>query len=211
MASVLSASRLRTLSRVVLWLVSITLLVTALLRALAGDGYEAAIALGALAGIWLAWLLVRRSVAESWQSILQTALTLLVFEAAFCGSILGFYITVPGFDKLNHGLFGAMLALLAIPVFFWLNPAQRNQLTIRPGFLALFCVAFAISGKIGWEFYEFSADRLLQTNMQVWQQDGVAGLTDTMLDLTAGLCGAILSSCLACRRLRQDPRRIFHD
>jgi len=173
--------------------------------------YEAAAALSGLAIIGIILRLTRRLFPGEKRPVLQAALAVVLFEAVFFGTVLDFYDKRPYFDKFNHGLAGAFLAVIGLITFYWFNPEQRTRLSVRPGFVGFYCTGFAILGKVLWEFYEYAGDRILQANMQRWQFGVVYALTDTMLDLAVGLIGSVIISLLIRNRLKKDAQRFYHD
>ena len=56
---------------------------------------------------------------------------------------------------------------------------------------ALFSLSFAVTLLVGWEYYEFTMDRLYGFVMQHGQKPFSEGLTDTMIDLMLGSGGAL--------------------
>lgn len=202
-------TRVEHVAMIILILASLVLLGTAVYMFTIHYYYEVSAALSSIVIFWLIRLLTRRMFSGRLQPVLQSFLVLSLLEAIYLGTILNLYDTLPYFDKFNHTLFGAVLAMVGTIVFFWLNPEQRAQLTVRPGFVALFNVGFALTGKILWEFYEYAGDRVLHANMQQWQQGGLHGLIDTMLDLTAGMIGALIISLIIRHQLLRNPARFY--
>ncbi|NCC75313.1 MAG: hypothetical protein EOM08_02635 [Clostridia bacterium] len=75
----------------------------------------------------------------------------------------------------------------------------------EPGLVLLFGLSFMMLGKLVWERYEFAGDRLVAADMQRWQEGDLIALTDTMIDLAAGLLGALVICLLVYWKLRRDP------
>lgn len=125
------------------------------------------------------------------------------------GTVLDFYIKYPFFDKLNHGLAGVLFTGVGLITFYWINPDQRIRLTVRPGFVAFFCISFSTMGKVLWEYYEFAGDRILNANMQRWQFGAVYALTDTMLDLAIGMAGSLVVSLFVRHKPLQDMKLFY--
>ena len=55
----------------------------------------------------------------------------------------------------------------------------------------MFCLAFSVMLLTGWEFYEFTMDRLYGLNLQRSGFNTEAGLIDTMIDLIIGAAGSL--------------------
>lgn len=187
----------------------ITLLMAGILMLSIGKAYEAGAALGGLALIGLFLLITRRLAVSRQRVYFQAVVMLIVSQAILLGTVLDLYDRTSFYDKLNHGLAGMLLAAIGLVVFYGVNAPQRKGLTVRPGFVVFWCIAFAITGKVGWEFYEFAGDRILSANMQRWQFGAVFALTDTMLDLAFGLAGSLLFSLPVGRSLRKDAPKFY--
>lgn len=109
--------------------------------------------------------------------------------AAFLGSIVGFYGSVPGWDTYVHGYSGALITWFG---FFVVQQAERQAKTQLPKWFAI-AAAFAICMGVAalWEVYEYFSDLVLHTNMQV------GGLDDTMIDTIAAGVGALIALVIA--------------
>jgi hypothetical protein len=190
--------------QVVKWLGTLALLGTAMITFAAHQYYETLAALASLAILWLAHALIRRIFPGEQRHWLQIAIDLYLVEAGIMGTVLNFYNTIPFYDKINHGVVGILAAVIGLLFFYRLNPSQRNQLTVQPGFVAMFCLGFTMTYKVLWEFYEFTGDRLFNTNMQRWQASGLNGLIDTMLDLAFGMACALAVSLFIMHQLKMD-------
>lgn len=202
-------SRLKLAGHWVEWLASLSLLGTGVFMFAAGHLYEGLASLSSLAILWLLHFLTRRIFPGRLRHVVQIVTVLYLLEATIFGTVLHLYDKVPYYDKVNHGVVGTIVAMIGLLVFYWLNPGQRQQLNVRPGFVATFCIGFTAMFKVLWEFYEFSADRLFNTNMQGWQHGGIVGLIDTMTDLAAGLACALLVSLIASHQLKKDAQLFY--
>jgi len=195
--------------QVVKWVGTLALLGTALITFVTHHNYETLASLASLAILWLAHFVMRRVFPGEQRHGLQIAIDLYLVEAGIMGTVLNFYNSIPFYDKMNHGVVGILAAVIGLLFFYRLNPEQRNQLTVRPGFVAIFCLGFAMTYKVFWEFYEFSGDRLFNTNMQRWQASGLNGLIDTMLDLAFGMAFAGVVCLVIMHQLKQDADRFY--
>ncbi len=145
--------------------------------------------------------------------LMQLMITVLFFTSLTIGRFFNLYRTLPGFDKSQHLLYGIAFGILGVAVFYRLNPAQGRHLTVSPGTVFWFATAFGFLCGFAWEIFEFTMDRLFQTDMQFWQP-GIAngapsGLIDTMFDLAADLIGSAGAGMVCLSRLRRDPTRFF--
>ncbi len=141
---------------------------------------------------------------------MQIAVSLLAFTSVFLGRYFSLYKRTVWFDKSQHLLYGMIFCVIGLVVFYLINIQQRSELTILPIFISLFAVCFSLLCCFVWEIYEFTCDRLFQSNMQAWKQGIAHGLIDTMGDLIAGLAGALLVGIWSCRLLRRDPSGYYH-
>jgi hypothetical protein len=66
-------------------------------------------------------------------------------------------------------------------------------------------------GKFVWELYEFAGDRLVAADMQRWQEGDLIAHTDTMIDLAAGLLGALMIGLLVYWKLRHYPEHFYEE
>jgi hypothetical protein len=74
-------------------------------------------------------------------------------------------------------------------VLFWLNQTDRLPKDIRPAFLCVFGVTFAVFIGVLWEIFEFIVDSIWPHINMMSNETGVA---DTMQDLIVDTVGAIL-------------------
>ena len=78
------------------------------------------------------------------------------------------------------------MSLLALRVLVALSEARRWIVLA-----SLFALAFSVTITIGWEYYEFTMDRLYGLNLQQSAFNSESGLIDTMVDLILGSAGAL--------------------
>jgi len=128
----------------------------------------------------------------------------------FCGVFLAevcfFYVLIPAWDTILHGLSGIGLALVAISLTGLLNRSG----SLKPGFVAFFAFCFSTASGAVWEIYEYVFDSIANLNMQEYMSDdgqaliGHAVLVDTMTDLIADTAGAIVMSVIAFIFMKRD-------
>ena len=111
------------------------------------------------------------------------AFSLLLVLSVFCGRTLGFYETVPYWDKALHFASGFIFARAGKEIYLRLGGNRQYRWLLL--FFSLFC---AISAAAIWEMWEFAGDSLFGLTSQN------NSLQDTMLDIILGsLSGAIYS------------------
>ena len=139
---------------------------------------------------------------KKWQLVIPSKMMVLfavfLYCAIFLGEVRAFYYNVPHWDTILHTFSGAMLGALGFSVINFLNRTDRVPVNLSPAFVAFFTLCFAVFLGVVWEFYEFTADGLLHTNMQKFALEsgeplvGRAALMDTMKDLIVDTLGALV-------------------
>lgn len=124
---------------------------------------------------------------------LQTMLNVFICLACVVGTTLNTRTNFTGIDVPEH-IFGGFLACMAS--FFLCDIMQGEKHRIKIAVQSIFALSFAAAILVGWEFYEFTMDRLYGFVMQHGQKPFSYGLTDTMTDLILGVCGALFAMFL---------------
>lgn len=119
---------------------------------------------------------------------------LFVFASLFLGEFRSYYDRFWWWDVALHATSGLLLGVVGFLLVYVLNESRRINVHMRPGFVALFAFAFAVTGGTLWEIFEFSMDQLAGTTMQKPFLGDPSGLTDTMWDLIVDALGAALVS-----------------
>ena len=97
-----------------------------------------------------------------------------------------------------HTTSGIILGVIGFMFVYLLNKSYSNSIKLSPFFVVMFAFCFAVTMGVFWEFFEFSADRILGTNMQKFRfpELGQDGLVDTMTDLFVDAVGALITSII---------------
>lgn len=103
------------------------------------------------------------------------------------GNAAGMYERYAAFDKFVHAIGTAALAVASYELLVALHPWRTD------GLCAVAAVGVAMTFAVGWEVYEFGADRLFATYRH-------AGTLDTAYDLIFDAIGAVAMSVLMRRR-----------
>lgn len=119
---------------------------------------------------------------------LQTTLNVFICFACVVGTTLNSRTDFTGIDIPEH-IFAGYLA--ASGSFFLADLMQGKQKSVKISLQSMFSLGFAVALLVGWEFYEFTMDRLYGFVMQHGQKPFSEGLTDTVLDLILGSVGAL--------------------
>lgn len=119
---------------------------------------------------------------------LQTELNVFICFGCVVGTSINNYTSIEGIDIPEHifaGFLGGTFGFLLCDVM------QGKRRRIKPAVQGLFALGFGIALMVGWEFYEFTMDRLYGFNMQRSAVFAADGLFDTMFDLILGSVGAL--------------------
>ncbi len=113
-----------------------------------------------------------------------------VYAAIILGEVHGYYTRFWWWDVALHTASGFLLGLVALLLVYVLNEKRDIQLSMQPGFVALFAFMFAVGMGALWEIFEYFMDSVFGLNMQK------SGLRDTMWDLIVDALGALCVSLL---------------
>ncbi len=121
---------------------------------------------------------------------LQTMLNVFICFSCVVGTTVNTRTTFEYIDIPEH-IFGGYMACMG--GFFLADIMQGKKNPIKISVHAMFSLCFSVTLLVGWEFYEFTMDRLYGFVMQHGQAPFSKGLTDTMADLMLGAGGAIFA------------------
>ncbi len=138
-------------------------------------------------------LLGGRSFITRYPYHLQTALNCYICFACVVGTTVNTRTTFQHIDVPEH-IFAGYLA--CVGAYFLAEIMQGDKRPLKISVHAVFSLCFAVTVLVGWEFYEFTMDRLYGFVMQHGQAPNGGGLTDTMCDLIFGSAGAVLGMLL---------------
>ncbi len=108
------------------------------------------------------------------------------------GSTVNKFTTFPYIDLPEHFFAGFIAAVGGYEFAVIMQSRQPKDKRISPALASLFALAFSVTLMVGWEFYEFTMDRLYGLNLQRSAFNIEEGLVDTMVDLILGSSGALL-------------------
>ena len=121
---------------------------------------------------------------------MQTMLNCFICFACVIGTTLNSRTDFTGIDIPEH-IFAGYLACTGS--FILIEIIQGEKHPIKISAQALFSIGFSVMLLVGWEFYEFTMDRLYGFVMQHGHISYGYGLTDTMIDLIVGTAGALVA------------------
>lgn len=134
-------------------------------------------------------------------------ITAVVFMTAslYLGEVHSFYQRFWWWDILLHVSAGLLMGMTGFLLVYLLNERREAGLHMRPGFVALFAFAFAVTIGTVWEIFEFAMDQVLGLDMQKPMLGDISGLTDTMWDMIVNAGGALFVSLVGWRyMMRKD-------
>lgn len=97
---------------------------------------------------------------------LEIIILLFIFAAEILGEIRSYYLTIPYWDTALHTLNGFLCAAIGFSLIDILNRSKRFAISLSPVFVAMVAFCFSMTIGVLWEFFEFSMDMLLRTDMQ---------------------------------------------
>lgn len=123
----------------------------------------------------------------------QTQLNLFIFVGSVIGTTLNLYTDFSHSDLILHFFAGYIGACFG---YDFAVIIQSNKGVLSPALASLFALSFSVALTVGWEYYEFTMDRLYGMNLQMSSPMSEIGLIDTMIDLMLGTAGALLGMFL---------------
>jgi len=97
---------------------------------------------------------------------LEIIILLFIFAAEVLGEMGEYYVTYPYWDTILHTVNGFLCAAIGFSMINILNNNEKFALKASPLFAALMALCFSMTIGVLWEFFEFSMDALLGTDMQ---------------------------------------------
>ena len=96
---------------------------------------------------------------------LEAIIYLFIFSAEILGEINNFYKVIPYWDTILHTLNGFLSAGVGFALIDLLNNNSKN-INLSPMYVAIVAFCFSMTIGVCWEFFEYSADKLVNTDMQ---------------------------------------------
>lgn len=120
----------------------------------------------------------------------QTKLNLFICYGCVVGTTVNKLTSFEHIDLISHFLSGVIAASIAYDLAIMIQGEKRP---VGPALASMFALCAAMTVAVGWEFYEFSMDRLYGMELQVSTPLSDAGLVDTMVDFMTCAAGAIIT------------------
>lgn len=121
----------------------------------------------------------------------QTALNAFIFFGTVIGSTINNRTSFEHIDLISHTIAGCMITWFAYDFAFLVQGKDKGRLS--PALASMFALCFSVTLCVGWEFYEFTMDRLYGLHLQQSVPTSESGLVDTMVDLILGAAGSVIT------------------
>lgn len=117
-------------------------------------------------------------------TVLEVIIFLFIFAAEILGEINAFYIRFPFWDTMLHTVNDFLCAAVGFAMVDILNQNPKIKFTLSPLYLAVAAFCFSMTVGVLWEFFEFSADCFVHTDMQ--KDTILSSISSVMLDPDGG-------------------------
>ncbi len=95
---------------------------------------------------------------------LEIIILLFIFSAEILGEINEFYIHFKNWDMILHTINGFIMAGIGYSLVDLLN--KHDKISLSPLYLMIVSICFSMTIGVGWEFFEYGTDQLLNKDMQ---------------------------------------------
>ena len=126
--------------------------------------------------------ILQKRLGVSFPSGLQIVILVHIFASEILGELGSYYVRYPHWDTVTHTVWGFLCAAIGYSLVDILNKSDSSHFHLSPAFLAVVAFCFSMTIGVLWEFFEFSADRLLLLDMQ--KDTVVTYFSSTLLDPT---------------------------
>lgn len=99
-------------------------------------------------------------------STLEIIILVFIFAAEILGELKSYFITYPHWDTALHTTTGFISAAFGFALVDLLNRNKPQHFKLSPVFLALVAFCFSMTVGVLWEFFEFTCDQVMHTDMQ---------------------------------------------
>lgn len=110
--------------------------------------------------------LIEKKLKIDFPSTLEIIVYLFIFSAEILGEIQNFYGSFKHWDTLLHTLNGFLCAAVGFSLVDIINRDENFHIDMSPLFLSIVAFCFSMTIGVGWEFFEFAADRYFLLDMQ---------------------------------------------
>ena len=150
----------------VVYMVLRLFVIASLVMALIRNEYENAFVCVLCLLLFLAPTFVEKRLKIDLPSTMEIIILLFIFSAEILGEIHNYYAKVPYWDTVLHAMNGFLFAAFGFSLLDIMNRNSRFKFQLSPLYLALVAFCFSMTIGVLWEFFEFGADIIFDTDMQ---------------------------------------------
>ena len=110
-------------------------------------------------------VIIQRKFKITLPNTLETIIYIFIFSAEILGEIYNFYGNIPNWDLMLHTLNGFLCAAIGLSLIDLLNKNSKS-IHLSPLYVAIASFCFSMTIGVCWEFLEYGADKILNTDMQ---------------------------------------------
>lgn len=110
--------------------------------------------------------LIEKQLAIDIPPMMEAIIYCFIYAAEILGEINSFYTIIPGWDTMLHTINGFLVAAVGFCLVDLFNRSERFTFKLSPLFLAIVAFCFSMTVGVLWEFFEFTADQVMHTDMQ---------------------------------------------
>ena len=126
-------------------------------------------------------LFIERALKIELPNMLEIIIFLFIFAAEILGEINHFYIRIPYWDTMLHTINGFLCAGIGFALIDLLNKNSK-KIQLSPSYVAIVAFCFSMTIGVCWEFFEYTMDDFVKTDMQ--KDRVVQTISSTWLDET---------------------------
>ena len=97
---------------------------------------------------------------------LEIIIMLFIYAAELMGEIQSFYTTYHGWDTMLHTMNGFLCAAIGFCLVDLFDRSEKFSLSLSPKYMAIVAFCFSMTVGVLWEFFEFTCDQVMHTDMQ---------------------------------------------
>ena len=146
----------------VLRLIVLATLVSSVIR---GE-YESAFICLLVLALFILPFFIQQNFGIELPSTLEIIILLFIFAAEILGELECYFITYPHWDSMLHTTTGFLCAATGFALIDILNRNSRIKFELSPIYVALAAFCFSMTVGVLWEFFEFTCDQVMHTDMQ---------------------------------------------
>ena len=110
-------------------------------------------------------VIIQRKFKITLPNTLEAIIYIFIFSAEILGEIYNFYGNIPNWDLMLHTLNGFSCAAIGLSLIDLLNKNSKS-IHLSPLYVAIASFCFSMTIGVCWEFFEYGADKILNTDMQ---------------------------------------------